>query len=61
MGKESTFNAGDAEGVGFILGWENPLEEVMATHSSILAQRIQRTEEPGEVQSTGSRSLNEFD
>ena len=49
MGKESTFNAGDAEGVGFILGWENPLEEVMATHSSILAQRIQRTEEPGEV------------
>ena len=27
------------------LGWEDPLEEEMATHSSILAQRIPRTEE----------------
>ena len=32
-GKESACNAGD-------LGWENPLEEGMATHSSILAWRI---------------------
>ena len=35
------------------LGWENPLEEGMATHSSILAWRIAWTEEPGELQSMG--------
>ena len=35
------------------LGPEDPLEEEMATHSSILAWRIPRTEEPGELQSTG--------
>ena len=29
------------------LGWEDPLEEGMATYSSILAWRIPRTEEPG--------------
>ena len=29
------------------LGWKNPLEESMATHSSILAWRILWTEEPG--------------
>ena len=29
------------------LGWEDPLEEDMATHSSILAWRIPWTEEPG--------------
>ena len=29
------------------LGWEDPLEEEMATHSSILAGKIPRTEEPG--------------
>ena len=29
------------------LGWEDPLEEEMATHSSILAWEIPRTEEPG--------------
>ena len=29
------------------LGWEDPLEEEMATHSSILAYRIPGTEEPG--------------
>ena len=37
------------------LGWEDPLEEGMATHSSILAFRIPRTEEPGKLQSTGSQ------
>ena len=31
------------------LGWENPLEEGMATHSSILAWRIPWTEEPGRL------------
>ena len=34
------------------LGWEDPLEEGMATHSSILAWRIPWTEEPGRLQST---------
>ena len=33
------------------LGWDNPLEEEMATHSSILAWEIPWTEEPGKVQS----------
>ena len=35
------------------LGWEDPLEEGMATHSSILAWRIPWTEEPGALQSMG--------
>ena len=35
------------------LGWEDPLEEDMATHSSILAWRIPWTEEPGGLQSMG--------
>jgi len=34
------------------LGWEDPLEEEMATHSSILAWEILWTEEPGRLQST---------
>ena len=38
------------------LGWEDPLEKGMATHSSILAWRTPWTEEPGELQSTGSQS-----
>ena len=35
------------------LGWEDPLEKGLATHSSILALRIPWTEEPGELQSMG--------
>ena len=35
------------------LDWEEPLEEEMATHSSILAPRIPWTEEPGRLQSMG--------
>ena len=35
------------------LGWEDPLEKGMVTHSSILAWRIPRTEEPGGLQSMG--------
>ena len=35
------------------LGWEDLLEEGMATHSSILAWRTPWTEEPGELQSRG--------
>ena len=37
------------------LGPEDPLEKEMAIHSSILAWRIPRTEEPGGLQSTGSQ------
>ena len=37
------------------LGWEDPLEKEMATHSSILAWRIPWTEEPGRLQSLGSQ------
>ena len=37
------------------LGQEDPLEKGMATHSSILAWRILWTEEPGSLQSMGSR------
>ena len=37
------------------LGWEDPLEEGMATHSSVLAWRIPWTEEPGGPQSMGSQ------
>ena len=35
------------------LGWEAPLEKEMATHSSILAQKIPWTEEPGGLPSMG--------
>ena len=38
------------------LGWEDPLEKGLATHSSILAWRIPRTEEPGGLQSMGRKS-----
>ena len=36
---------------------EDPLEEEMATHSSVLAWRIPRTEEPGRPQSIGSHRV----
>ena len=39
------------------LGWEDPLEKKMATHSSILAWRIPWMEEPGGLQSTGSQRI----
>ena len=39
------------------LGWEDPLEEGMATHSNILAWRIPWTEEPGRLQSMGLLSV----
>ena len=47
-------NAGGAGGVRSITGSEDPLEEGMAPHSSILAWDIPRTEEPGGLQSTES-------
>ena len=39
------------------LGQEDPLEDGMATHSSILAWRILWTEEPGGLQSMGSQKV----
>ena len=39
------------------LGQEDPLEEEMGTHSSILAWRIPWREEPGQLQSLGSRRV----
>ena len=39
------------------LGREDPLEKEMATHSSILAWKIPRTEEPGRLQSMGSQRV----
>ena len=39
------------------LGWEDPREKEMATHSSILAWTIPWTEEPGGLQSLGSRRV----
>ena len=51
-GKQSACNVGNP---GSILGWEDPLGNEMAAHSSILAWRIPRTEQPGELQSTGSQ------
>ena len=49
-GKESAHNVGD-------LGWEDPLEEGMAAHLSILAWRIPWTEEPGGLQFMGSQKI----
>ena len=43
------------------LGWEDPLEEGTATHSSILAWRIPWTEEPGRLQSMGLHRLGPSD
>ena len=39
------------------LGWEDPLEEGMATHSSILAWRLPRTGRPGGLQSIASHTV----
>ena len=52
-GKESAHNAGD---LGLIPGSEDPLEMGMATHSSILAWRIPRTEAPDRLQSMGAQN-----
>ena len=49
-GKESVCNAGD---VVRSLGQDDPLEKVMATHSSILAWEILWREEPGSLQFMG--------
>ena len=53
-GKESAGNAGDPVRS---LGQEDPLGKGMATHSSVLAWEIPRTEEPGGLQSMGSQKV----
>ena len=50
MVKNPPANAGE---MGSSLGPEDPLKEEMATHSSILAYKISRTEETGSLQSMG--------
>ena len=50
-------NAEDVRNVVQPLGQEDPLEEGMATHSSILAWRVPWTEEPGGLQSIGSHRV----
>ena len=54
IGKEFTCSAGDASSIP---GREDPLEEEMATHSSILAWRIPWAEGLGELQSVGSQRV----
>ena len=41
------------------LGWEDPLEKKMATHSSIIAWRSPWTEEPGRLQFTGLQTVGQ--
>ena len=55
--KESACSAGD---LGQSLGQEDPLEKEMATHSSILAWRIPRTEEPGKLFSPWSHKESDM-
>ena len=42
------------------LGWEDPLEKGMATHSSILAWKIPWAEEPGGLQSMGFQRVRQY-
>ena len=53
MVKNPSASAGD---LGLILGWEDPLEKEVATHSSTLAGKIPWTEESGGLPSMGSQS-----
>ena len=55
--KKLLANAGIVRQAGSIPNWEDPLEEGMAIHSSILAWRISGTEEPDGLQSTGLQSI----
>ena len=60
MVKNPPVNAGDIRDVGSLLGQEDPLEEGMATHSSILAWGILWIEEPGELQPMGSQRVRHY-
>ena len=54
MVKNPPVNVGDVRDVGSL---EDPLEEGMATHHSILARRMPETEEPGGLWSIGSQRV----
>ena len=58
MVKNPPVNARDIRDAIGSLDREDPLEEEMATHSSILVWRIPWTEEPGGLQSLGSQRVN---
>ena len=53
--KNPPFLQGSGETLVRSLGWEDPVEKEMATHSSILAWEIPWTEKPGGLQSNGSQ------
>ena len=55
MVKKSPASAGDTRVES--LGWEDPVEWEMATHSSILVWKIPWTEEPGRPQSIGTQRV----
>ena len=56
-GGSAPASAGDIRDTGLVPGSGRPLEEGVATHSSILAWRIPWTEERGRLQSMGSRRV----
>ena len=58
--KNLSVNAGDVRDAGLILGWEDPLEEGLATHSSILAWRTPWTEEPDKISSIGLQRVEHY-
>ena len=60
MVKNPPANGGGLRDVGSVPGWEDPLEDGMTTHVSILAWRIPWTEEPGGLQSIGSQRVGHF-
>ena len=55
--KNPSANAGDTRDGVQSLGWFDPLEEDMVTHSSILVWRIPWIEAPGQLQSIGSQRV----
>ena len=56
--KNLPVSAGDVRDTGSIPGLERSLEKEMATHSSLLAWRIPRSEKPRRLQSIGSEESN---
>ena len=51
--KNPPTNTGDTRDTGLIPGWKDPLEEKIATHSSMLAWKTEWAEGPGKLQSMG--------
>ena len=59
-GQDSVLQLQENQEMGIcFLGWEDSLEEGMATHTSILAWRIPWTEEPGGLQSIGLQRVRQ--